>query len=244
MKRIFTGVLLFGISTTSPLHAFGFTPGSNWGVPMMNWGNVPTWNNGQTTNWSNAPTWNAPMTNWGTPIPWNTNTNNWGNTQSWSPFNFGNNNSWPTFTMPNINWQNQNMPGWNNYPPPTAGNHMNNRMPAIIYQPVIPMRVIPTPNSAATGATPTPLSRLPQITKPMMTIPEQPTIPLSTALPPISPEPLVMEQTVSPQPQAPVEILKTADKKQQEAATNSARQGGPVFPDPDDMPPEIKEIQE
>lgn len=241
MKHIFTGIFILGISAASPLHAFGFTPGSNWGGPTMNWGNAPGWNNGSAMNWGNVPSWNSPMMNWGNTPSWNTNPNmNWGNTQSWSPFNFGNN-SWPTFTMPNINWQNQNMPGWNGYPAFT-GNYPNNRVPAMIYQPVVPVRVLPPETSY-------PIPAPPQ-TSATNTAAGQ-----STAIPPI-PVPAqsainnvnipAPENVTAPVPPAevPAATVKAADETQKTVITGAGVQTGPVFPDPDDVPPEVKEIQE
>lgn len=212
MKHFLTGMLISGICTMSPLYAFGPAQGSNWGMPMMNWGNTQNtqnWNNAPATYWGNMQGWNAPsMNGWNTP--------NW-NTQSWPPFNFSNGNAgWPTITMPTINWQ--NTPTWNGYPT-LPGNFQNRNMPAMIYQPVVPVRILPAPVNRPVQAQP-----IPPIKMPLPEIPAQ--VPPTVKVPPPTVKPEKIADTIKP-----AEVPKPAD-------------GTPVFPTADDIPSELKDIKE
>lgn len=219
MKHFLTGMLISGICTMSPLYAFGPVQGSNWGMPMMNWSNIPNWNNPPATYWGNTPNWNnppamnwgntpnwnnAPTMNWGNMQGWN---NNRGNTQPWPSFNFGNS-SWPT--MPTVNWQ--NTPTWNGYPT-LPGTFQNRNMPApMTYQPVVPVRILPAPANGPARALPIPPPKVPEI-------PAQ--VP-----PPAKPEKMTDAITIQQE-----KVPKPAD-------------GTPVFPTADDIPSELKDIKE
>ncbi|MEZ5537315.1 MAG: hypothetical protein R3F02_17060 [Thiolinea sp.] len=208
---------------------------------MMNWGNSPAWNNGPVNNWNSSP-WGMPMMNWGGTPGWNPAQNtNWNNTQFWSPFNFGNN-SWPTFTMPNINWYNQGTP-LQSYPQVNGG-YANNRVPAMIYQPVIPVRVMPAPSAIP------PVAPLPQISDTLSTIP---VMPANTPTPQFRQNTsTIIPETATPLPQPQTKATPEPsitqntqnDGKQNEPVSSSKDKSGLVFPDPDQMPPELQETTE
>ncbi len=153
----------------------GFSNGSNWNMPNMNWGNS---NNGYNNGFNNGSNWSMPNMNWGNSANnyngnnlggsnWNMPNMNWGNSNNGNGYNNGS--SW---NMPNMNWgnsvnNNNGFPNGSNWTMPTMnwGNGNSNYAPNVQYRaPAMPVAPHFTPSAPrVTVQTQAPIAKKPVV---------------------------------------------------------------------------------